>query len=91
MMWDDHSGWGSGAWLSMILMMLVVIGLLAWGLYLLWRGPGRERRPADGAARGRSPEETLADRLARGEIDVDEYERRMDALRAGGRGSPTLT
>jgi uncharacterized membrane protein len=29
----------------------------------------------------RRPEQTLADRVARGEIDIDEYERRLAALR----------
>ncbi len=42
------------------------------------QAPGPERGPAS------MPEQVLADRLARGEIEVEEYQRRLDALRAGG-------
>ncbi len=35
-----------------------------------------------------TPEQLLAERFARGEIDEDEYRRRLEVLRTGG---PTLT
>jgi uncharacterized membrane protein len=35
------------------------------------------------------PERTLADRLARGDIDVDEYHRLLDALRDAHRSTRT--
>jgi putative membrane protein len=46
----------------------------------------RSSRPAATSASSVTPrttaEDLLADRLARGEIDVDEYRRRRDALRS---------
>ena len=40
-------------------------------------------RPAE----GRAPEQVLGERFARGEIDEDEYRRRLDVL--AGRRTPT--
>lgn len=84
-MYDDHGDWGWGGWLLMGLMMLAVLALLAWAAFLVWRGAGRppwddpEQRPAP----RQTPDEILAERLARGEIDADEYRARLDALRSG--------
>lgn len=82
MMWNDGGGWGWGSWLLMSLMMLVIVVLVAWGLLLLWRAseaPAARTSPAP----ARTPEAILAERLARGEIDAEEYRERLDALHAG--------
>lgn len=81
-----HDGnWGWGGWLLMSLTMLAFLALVAWGVFLVWRstaGPhsaGREQQ----APPRQTPEGILAERLARGEIDADEYRARLDALRSG--------
>lgn len=74
--------WDGGTWVAMGL------GMLAWlvvGVIVVWlvvRGLLALERPrADGFGRS-AAEEILRDRFARGEIDSDEYERRLALLRA---------
>ncbi|MFF7643956.1 SHOCT domain-containing protein [Streptomyces canus] len=94
MFWYDHnvSGWG---WFGMSLGMLVFWGLIITAFILLFRSLGRGQDSTGPAApppgpppATASPEQLLADRFARGEIDEDEYRRRLQVLREGG---PTLT
>jgi putative membrane protein len=79
MMWyyDDNNHWGWGGWLMMVSMILfwalIVIGGIAAARY--FAGP----RGAD--ARENRAEDTLAQRFAHGEIDEDEYRRRLAILR----------
>ena len=88
-MYGDHGhdgGWGWGGWLLMSLTMLAFLALVAWGVFLVWRSTAH---PRSGGSEHQSParqppEEILAERLARGEIDADEYRARLDALRSGG-------
>jgi putative membrane protein len=75
--------------------MLLFVLLLAGLLVLLWRVLGRSEGrggPGAGAPRwGAAPtgaEQVLAERLARGEIGVEEYRERLAALREGA-GPPT--
>lgn len=58
------------------LLFLLLIGVLVW---VLVRGFGSG--PASAAPSSRSPEDILKERYARGEIDRDEYERRLSDLR----------
>jgi uncharacterized membrane protein len=62
--WNDASWW---AWIPMTLAMIAVWGLLVWGAVQVIGG---RRQPG-----GRPPAalEMLDQRLARGEIDRDEY------------------
>jgi putative membrane protein len=64
--------WSWWAWSLMTVAMVAGWGAVLW----LLAGLGHPDPPQeeDGA------EGVLADRLARGEIDVDEYQRRIDAL-----------
>lgn len=79
MHWD---GDGRGGWaVGMILMMLVfwggIVAVFWMALATVQRGP----RPSTAGrldARG-----VLAERLARGDIDVEDYRRRLDALDSG--------
>jgi putative membrane protein len=76
----DMGGWG-GAALMMVLWTAILVGslaLLAW-VIAQWprRGP-EDGRPA--GAQARTARELLDERLARGEIDVDEYQRRRAAM-----------
>ena len=80
MWWNGGPGWGG--WVLMSLIMVIFWGLVIAGGIAAWRSLGRgdrERRPAERP----TPEQLLEERLARGEIDVDEFNRRRELLRSG--------
>ena len=76
--------WG---WIPMVAVMVAVVVLIVWMIVsvshrLSAPPPGAEAPPPHQHAGPRhSAEEILAERLARGEIDVDEYHHRLEALR----------
>lgn len=75
-------GNGMGGW-GMVLMS--VSGLLFWGMIIagiVWlvRSTGRGNQPGTAAGRAPTPQQVLADRFARGEIDEEEYTRRLQVL-----------
>ncbi len=74
---DGMGGWGFALMaINMILFWtLVITGVVALIRYL---GRGTQGRP--GAT---GPEQLLAERFARGEIDEEEYQRRLQVLRRG--------
>jgi putative membrane protein len=78
MYWDHMNGWG---WTMMVVWSLVWIGFLgvvAW-VAVRWARSG----PPGSASEQRSTmtaREVLDERLARGDIDLDEYQRRRQAL-----------
>ena len=78
---EGHRHWGRG--LFALAVLAVIIGLIVWAVVRLTS----HRQPATAgpsASPGRMPaEEVLADRLARGEIDTEEYRQRLSALRGG--------
>ena len=81
MMWGY--GWGWGYWLGMGVMMVLFWGLVIAGIVALVRyvgGPRDTRRLTSASGQDR-PEQVLAERFARGEIDEDEYKRRSGLLR----------
>ena len=83
-----YYGNGMGGW-GMALM--IVSSLLFWGLVIagivaLVRYTGRGAQPGVPATSGTTPQQTLADRFARGDIDEDEYTRRLQVL-----GTPVPT
>ncbi|MBP0449024.1 SHOCT domain-containing protein [Kitasatospora sp. RG8] len=92
MYWNDHgmSGWGFGL---MTVSMLLFWGLLVFGVVVLVRyvGHASQHHPAAPPpaappsaappAERPTPERLLAERLARGEIEPEEYRRRLDVLR----------
>lgn len=81
MMWGDHGGWGAGNWIAMSVMMILfwggLVALTIWIVHTV-----RPDRRHDGAAPPppSRPDEVLAERYARGEIDDDEYTRRRRVL-----------
>ncbi|WP_175439401.1 SHOCT domain-containing protein [Streptomyces vilmorinianum] len=77
---DGMNGWG---WFAMSAGMVLFWVLLITAVVLIFRTLDRAAgRPAQSdLAR---PEQLLGERLARGEIDEDEYRRRLNALRSGG-------
>ena len=93
MNWGDGCegcGAGSWAWLLRLVMMAAFWGGVIWLIVTLVRRSREHPRPvtpsraAPGAQRP-DPEEVLHERFARGEVDVEEYHERVDALRAARR------
>lgn len=72
MMWwhGDLSWWG---WTVMTLGMLVFWGLIAWVIVVI-------ARSSNATPSARTPQDILAERYARGEINAEEYHRRLDDL-----------
>jgi len=74
----DMSGWG---WLLMTLGMLGFWALVAVLALALLRRPGPpNQQPQPGQQPRPGAEDILAERLARGEIDLDEYRQRLQIL-----------
>ena len=82
MMWwygPGMTSWGYGLMTaSMVLFWTLVIFAVVLVVRYVGRG-NQERAPRP------TPEEFLAERFARGEIDEDEYEHRLDVLTGGPR------
>jgi putative membrane protein len=78
MFWYGHGmgGWGYGL---MLFNGLIIWALLVGGGVLVYR----VLRRSEWSGRDGSAERTLAERYARGEIDDEEYRRRLDTLRRG--------
>ena len=82
MMWwygPGMNGWGYGLMtVSLVLFWtLVIVGVVALVRYLSRNHPPITSRP--------TPEELLAERFARGEINKEEYEHGLDVLTGGPR------
>jgi putative membrane protein len=80
-----NNGWhAGGGWLVMIAVMVAFWGGIAWVVMRLIRSGGGNRsisEPAPPSA-PTDPEDTLHNRLASGEIDLDDYHDRLNAIRA---------
>jgi putative membrane protein len=73
--WDGHMWGGGWMWLWGTLMMLFLVGVIAVIVWLMIRA-------SHGGVSGSNPARRILDeRYARGEIDTDEYEARLDKLR----------
>ena len=68
-MWYMH-GIGAWGWLTMLVFWAVVIGLIVWTVRSTTSAPRDED----------TPRRILDERLARGEIDLDDYEERRRVL-----------
>jgi putative membrane protein len=80
-----HGMMGDGGWAMMLfgpLMMIVFIGAIVVLVVLAirWLGVGGHPPSGHGGMASRPPLDTLKDRLAKGEIDVAEFEDRRRAL-----------
>ena len=76
--WSMHGDVGAGWWIVMALVMVAFWGAVIFGGAYLLRG-NRERRADEEKA-----SELLERRLAAGEISVEEYRERRDALSEDG-------
>jgi len=77
MYWDGSWSWW--AWLLMSFSMVAFWGLVIWAVVALFRRFDRDRPQAS------DPEAILAERFAAGQIDEEEYRRRLEVLRGPGR------
>ena len=78
--WHD-GGPGWGGWVVMTLVMMAFWALVVFGAIALYR---TMRRDDSGPARRDEDAQRLLDeRLARGEIDSDDYRQRRELLRSG--------
>lgn len=90
--WNDHMDNGTWWWIPMMLMWVVIVGGLVWiGLAALRRLGNVQypyfsssTTPPPPVVARPTPEAILAERLARGEIEPDEYRSRLEALRSSG-------
>lgn len=87
MMWygDHMNGWGYAfmGLNSLLFWALLIVGGIALFRYLARSAPGPSGAGPDPSRS--TAEQILADRYARGEIDDDEYHRRLDTLRGSRR------
>ena len=77
MMWWNHDGW---SWFWMTIAMVGFWALVIAAVVAVVRS-GAASGPVSDPGPRRRPEEILAERFARGEIDADECHARLDALR----------
>lgn len=82
MMYWYGNGMGGWGYALMAVSNLLFWGLLIAGVVYLVRSLGRTTRQADPTGGRPTPEQLLAERYARGDIDEEEYRRRLDTLRA---------
>ncbi|OAH10371.1 SHOCT domain-containing protein [Streptomyces jeddahensis] len=78
MFWYDHGhgGWG---WFAMSIGMILFWALIIMVAVLLFRALSRPHEHTRNPAVP-TPEQILGERFARGEIDEEEYRRRLDVL-----------
>ena len=81
----DFGAWG---WVLMSLSMIAFWGLVIAGVVAAIRYLGAAQDRTNGPV-PRTPQEVLAERYARGEIEEEEYERRLRTLRDAGSTAPT--
>ena len=83
--WNDGMDGGHWLWIPIMIMMIAFWGGLIWiGVTLLKRSHHAAPLPVPTAGMPTAkptPQEILAERLARGEIEPDDYRQRLDALR----------
>ncbi|MFF3875207.1 hypothetical protein [Streptomyces sp. NPDC001978] len=89
MMWYD-GGWGWGGWFAMAIFPVLFLVLVIGGVVVLVRYLTGSRHvhqggpppfPGEPGWGSKRAEDLLAERFARGEIDEDEYKRRLTLLR----------
>lgn len=77
MMWNGGAGWGWG-----VLMMFVWVAVILAIVLLVIRSSSRDAR--SDRKEQPDPDQILAERFARGEIDAEEYQRRREVLQRRG-------
>jgi putative membrane protein len=85
-MMHNYGGWDAGQWIGMSLLMLLFWGGLA--VLIVWavRAVSRAEPPTRSTSEP-TPVQVLTGRLARGEIDADEFERVRELILTSGAGT----
>lgn len=76
--WNDRMGGGPGWWILMTVMMVVFWGGIIWFAVTMIRRPNHTTKNVT----TKTAKEILDKRLARGEIELDDYRQRLEALRS---------
>ena len=76
-MYYRHDGSGAAWWWMLPVMFVFVVAVVA----VVWALVNANRAPVPHGPASLPPEEVLAHRFARGEIDTAEYHERLEALR----------
>jgi len=79
--WMWNGGWGLGGWILTALVLVAFFAVVITGIVAAVRYFTGEHRGAGGAQQGSAAQDVLAERFARGEIDADEFQRRVTLLR----------
>lgn len=76
MMWWNDIGWWPALFVGafMIMWLVMIVRMMGHGMH------GSRKGESHAHLSGEGPVQILAERLARGEIDIEEYERRLAAL-----------
>jgi putative membrane protein len=77
MMYNGMGGWGI---VLMMLSSLLFLALVIGAVVVLVRYVGRDALRSGPETFGPTPQQTLAERFARGDVDEDEYTRRLQIL-----------
>jgi putative membrane protein len=92
MFWYGNAGWAFWQVALMWAGMIAFWGLLIWAVYALVTGAARRPGPGpSGGEPGGGARRILDERLARGEIDTEEYRRLREVLASGEGRSPAGT
>jgi putative membrane protein len=82
MMWYSGGNWGWGSWILMtVAMVMFWAALIAGAMVAVRYAVSARRADTNPAAVSTRAEDLVAQRYARGEIDEDEYHRRVALLR----------
>lgn len=76
-----HDGGGWGGWLVMTLAMVAFWALVVAAVVMLFRSGDRAGTSGRSSQKPVDPREVLDERLARGDIDIEDYQARRSALR----------
>ena len=80
--------WWFGGGMMVLFWAAVIFGIVALIRYPGWGGQRSGGQRGGESPELAAPERLLAERFARGEIDEEEYQRRLTALQAAGHGRP---
>jgi putative membrane protein len=81
-MWNGgYGGWSWVGWILTAVVLVVVFALVITAVVVAVRYLSGGHHGAGGSTRPRGAEEVLAERFARGEIDEEQFRRRVTALR----------
>ena len=78
-----NQGWGVGMWIVMAIAMVIFWAIVVFGVVALVRYLGHSHDTPSGSASGPTsgPEAILRERLARGEIDEEQFRKTLGTLR----------